>query len=171
MIDFTELKVYKRELLTDSPYTDCFMMLGQNEYKEKLDTMENKLHRMYLDSNREFRPGFTHLVLSLDRRGHVSNDKIILRVGSAGYYVVPMEKLRLESNEELNEKLLNILKGHVLEFNAMEKKFTTPQYQRLYDIDNIEPIIYRNREGELCTTWVTKDKSEEESKWLVQLLF
>ena len=45
MIDFSELKVYKRELLTDSPYTDYFMMLGQNETEEKLDTMENKLHQ------------------------------------------------------------------------------------------------------------------------------
>lgn len=161
MIDFSKLKIYKRELLTDSPYTDNFMMLGQNERKEKLDTMENKLHRMYLDSDREFRPGFTHLVLSLDRRGHVSNDKILLRVGAGGYYVVPMEKLRLETNEKLNEKLLNILKGYVLEFNAMERKFTNPQYQRLYDIDNIEPHIYRNREGVLCATWKVKDKTEE----------
>lgn len=29
MIYFSELKVYKRELLIDSPYTDRYMMLGQ----------------------------------------------------------------------------------------------------------------------------------------------
>ena len=162
MIDFSELKVYKRELLTDSPYTDYFMMLGQNERKEKLDTMENKLHRMFLDSDREFRPSFTHLILSLDMKGYISNEKVTLLVGSAGYCLVPKDKLRLEDNEKLNKRLLTILKGHILEFNEMEKRRVKPEYQRQYDINNVEPLIYRNREGVLCVTWKVKDKDKEE---------
>lgn len=157
MIDFAELKVYKRELLTDSPYTDHYMMLGNNERREKLDTMENKLHRMFLDSDREFRPGFTHLVLSLDMKGHVSNDKLTLLVGSAGYCWVPRNKLKLDDNEKLNNRLLNILKGHVMHYNEMELRRTSSKYQRLYDTSCIEPHIYRNREGVLCVTWINKE--------------
>ena len=157
MIDFAELKVYKRELLTDSPYTDHYMMLGNNERREKLDTMENKLHRMFLDSDREFRPGFTHLVLSLDMKGHVSNHKLTLLVGSAGYCWVPRNKLKLDDNEKLNNRLLNILKGHVMHYNEMELRRTSSKYQRLYDTSCIEPHIYRNREGVLCVTWINKE--------------
>lgn len=153
MIDFSELKVYKRELLTDSPYTDRFMMLGQNEYKEKPDTMENKLHRMFLDSERTFRPSFTHLILSLDMKGYVCNEKITLLVGSAGYCWVPRNKLRLDSNEKLNERLVNILRGHVINYNQREQKHTRPEYRKQYDIYNIKPFIYRNRESVLCITW------------------
>lgn len=160
MIDFSELKVYKRELLTDSPYTDRYMMLGDNERKEKLDTMENKLHRMFLDSDREFRPSFTHLVLSLDMKGYVSNEKVTLLVGSAGYCLVPREKLRLEDNEKLNKRLLTILKGRILEFNEMEKIRINSKYQRQYDINNVEPLIYRDRDGVLCATWVTKEEKD-----------
>lgn len=158
MVDFSELKVYKRELLTDSPYTDRYMMLGNNERKEKLDTMENKLHRMFLDSNREFKPSFTHLVLSLDMKGYVSNEKVTLLVGSAGYCLVPRNKLRLEDNDKLNKRLLTILKGYILEFNEMEKKRKNSKYQRHYDISNIEPLIYRDRDGVLRTTWVNKEE-------------
>lgn len=161
MIDFSELRVYKRELLTDSPYTDRYMMIGNNERREKLDTMENKLHRMFLDSDREFRPGFTHLVLSLDMKGHVSNEKVTLLVGSAGYCWVPRNKLRLEANEKLNKRLLTILKGHILEFNEMEKRRTNSEYQRQYDLNNVEPLIYRNREGVLCVTWINKEELDK----------
>lgn len=158
MIDFSELKVYKRELLTDSPYTDRYMMIGNNERKEKLDTMENKLHRMFLDSDREFRPSFTHLILSLDMKGHVSNAKLTLLVGSAGYCWVPRNKLKLDDNETLNNRLLNILKGYVMYYNEMESRRTNSKYQRLYDLNNVEPLIYRNREGVLCVTWINKEE-------------
>lgn len=158
MIDFSELKVYKRELLTDSPYTDRYMMIGNNERKEKLDTMENKLHRMFLDSDREFRPSFTHLILSLDMKGHVSNAKLTLLVGSAGYCWVPRNKLKLDDNETLNNRLLNILKGYVMHYNEMESRRTNSKYQRLYDLNNVEPLIYRNREGVLCVTWINKEE-------------
>lgn len=158
MIDFSELKVYKRELLTDSPYTDRYMMIGNNERKEKLDTMENKLHRMFLDSDREFRPSFTHLILSLDMKGHVSNAKLTLLVGSAGYCWVPRNKLKLDDNETLNNRLLNILKGYVMHYNEMESRRANSKYQRLYDLNNVEPLIYRNREGVLCVTWINKEE-------------
>lgn len=158
MIDFSELKVYKRELLTDSPYTDHYMMLGQNERKEKLDTIENKLHRMFLDSEREFRPSFTHLVLSLDMKGYISNEKITLLVGCAGYCLVPRNKLRLDDNEKLNQRLFISLKGYILEFNEMEKRRTNSENQRQYDVDKVEPLIYRNRDGVLCVTWKTKEE-------------
>lgn len=157
MIDFSELKVYKRELLTDSPYTDCFMMLGQNEYKEKSDTMENKLHRMFLDSKREFRPSFTHLILALDKKIYGSNEKVTLLVGSAGYCLVPRNKLRLDSNEKINERLVDILRGHVIKFNQNEQKRTTTDYKKIYDVYSIKPRIFRNREGVLCVTWEELD--------------
>lgn len=162
MIDFSELKVYKRELLTESPYTDRFMMLGQNEYKEKPDTMENKLHRMFLDSERTFRPSFTHLILSLDMKGYVFNEKITLLVGKAGYCWIPRNKLRLDSNEKLNERLINSLRGYVIKYNQIEQEHARPEYRRFYDIYNIKPLIYRNREGVLCITW-EEDKGENNS--------
>lgn len=153
VIKFDELLVKKNELMTDSPYTDYHVIMGNNEDKEELGTMVDKLDEIYEDIGKEFKPSFTHLVM---RYGRDSKRRILLWVGSGGYVWIPQEGLRLETNERLTESLTDILKGYALEcnkWNMINAQRAGENTYTFYDITTLKPMVYRDCDGLLCVDW------------------